>query len=47
MLIMMSRIRSYINNAFTDVPKTRKSLELQEDFIANLMEKFKDHPKMK
>ncbi|MDD2534159.1 MAG: permease prefix domain 1-containing protein [Eubacteriales bacterium] len=39
---MLNRIRSYINTAFTDVPKTKKSIELQEELIANLMEKFND-----
>lgn len=39
---MMSKIRSYINTAFADVPKTKKALELQEELIANLMEKYND-----
>lgn len=42
---MITKIRAYINQAFADVPKTKKSVELQEELIANLMEKFNDQLK--
>ena len=39
---MITKIRAYINRAFEDVPKTKKSTEMQEELISNLIEKFND-----
>lgn len=39
---MISKIRSYISRAFEDVPKTKKSIDMQEELISNLVEKFND-----
>lgn len=39
---MIAKIRNYIQRAFEDVPKTKKSTELQEELISNLVEKFND-----
>jgi len=39
---MISKIRTYINRAFDDVPKTKKSIDMQEELIANLVDKFND-----
>ena len=39
---MVAKIRAYIERAFADAPKTRKSVELQEELIANMLEKFND-----
>ena len=43
---MISKIRAYITRAFEDVPKTKKSIELQEELISNLIEKFNDQLKI-
>lgn len=43
---MIAKIRAYINRAFEDVPPSRKSTELQEELISNLMEKFNDQLKL-
>ena len=42
---MITKIRTYINRAFEDVPKTKKSIEMQEELISNLIEKFNDQLK--
>jgi len=42
---MISRIRNYITKAFEDVPKTKKSIDMQEELISNLIEKFNDQLK--
>lgn len=39
---MISKIRKYITQSFEDVPKTKKSIELQEELISNLIEKYND-----
>ena len=39
---MISKIRKYITRAFEDVPKTKKSVEMQEELISNLIEKYND-----
>lgn len=39
---MIAKIRTYINRAFEDVPRTKKSMEMQEELISNLIEKFSD-----
>lgn len=39
---MISKIRQYITRAFEDVPKTKKSVEMQEELISNLIEKYND-----
>ncbi len=39
---MVAKIRAYIERAFADAPKTRKSTELQEELISNMIEKFND-----
>lgn len=43
---MISKIRAYITRAFEDVPRTKKSIELQEELISNLIEKFNDQLKL-
>ena len=42
---MISRIRNYITKAFEDAPKTKKSIDMQEELISNLIEKFNDQLK--
>ncbi|KAF0226129.1 MAG: hypothetical protein FD133_429 [Erysipelotrichaceae bacterium] len=42
---MITKIRTYITRAFEDVPKTKKSVEMQEELISNLIEKFNDQLK--
>lgn len=39
---MTTKIRQYITRAFEDVPKTKKSVEMQEELISNLNEKYND-----
>ncbi len=39
---MITKIRQYITRAFEDVPKTKKSVEMQEELISNLIEKYND-----
>lgn len=39
---MIAKIRAYITRAFDDVPKTKKSVDMQEELISNLVEKFND-----
>jgi len=39
---MIAKIRQYITRAFEDVPKTKKSVEMQEELISNLIEKYND-----
>lgn len=43
---MISRIRSYIERAFEEVPKSKKSTELQEELISNMIEKYNDQLKL-
>lgn len=37
-----SRIREYINNLFQDAPQTKKAVELKEEIIQNLNDKYND-----
>lgn len=39
---MIAKIRKYITRAFEDVPQTKKSIEMQEELISNLIEKYND-----
>ena len=39
---MIQKLRAYINRSFENVPKTKKSIEMQEELIANLIEKYND-----
>ena len=39
---MNAKIRTYISRAFEDVPKTKKSIEMQQELITNLNEKYDD-----
>ena len=39
---MIQKLRAYINRSFENVPKTKKSIEMQEELIANLIEKYYD-----
>lgn len=39
---MIAKIRKYITRAFEDVSKTKKSIEMQEELISNLIEKYND-----
>jgi len=34
---MITKIRAYINRAFEDVPKTKKSTDMQEELITDLV----------
>jgi len=43
---MITKIRAYITRAFEDVPKTKKSIDMQEELISNLIEKFNDQLKL-
>lgn len=43
---MIAKIRAYITRAFEDVPRTKKSMEMQEELISNLVEKFNDQLKL-
>ncbi len=43
---MIAKIRAYITRAFEDVPRTKKSMEMQEELISNLIEKFNDQLKL-
>jgi uncharacterized membrane protein len=43
---MIAKIRSYIERAFADAPRTKKSTELQEELISNMIEKFNDQLKL-
>ena len=38
----MTRITNYITEAFADVPRTNNAMELQEELISNLTEKYND-----
>ncbi len=39
---MINKIRSYIEHAFEGVPQTKKVLELKEELLGNLIEKYND-----
>lgn len=39
---MNSKIRSKVESLFTEAPKTKKALELKEEIIVNLIEKYDD-----
>ncbi len=39
---MITKIRQYITRAFEDVPRTKKSVEMQEELFSNLIEKYND-----
>jgi len=43
---MIAKIRAYITRAFDNVPRTKKSMEMQEELISNLVEKFNDQLKL-
>lgn len=43
---MIAKIRAYITRAFEDVPRTKKAMEMQEELISNLIEKFNDQLKL-
>src|SRR5450756_165050 len=43
---MVARIRTYIERAFADAPKSKKSTELQEEIISNMIEKYNDQLKL-
>ena len=43
---MVARIRTYIERAFADAPKSKKSTELQEELISNMIEKYNDQLKI-
>lgn len=43
---MVARIRIYIERAFADAPKSKKSTELQEELISNMIEKYNDQLKI-
>ncbi|HEY5466349.1 MAG TPA: permease prefix domain 1-containing protein [Clostridia bacterium] len=43
---MVARIRTYIERAFADAPKSKKSTELQEELISNMIEKYNDQLKL-
>ncbi len=38
-----SKIRSYVNVLFTDVPRTKKAIELKEEILSNMNERFQDY----
>ncbi len=42
---MIQKIRTYIQQAFVGVPQTKRSIELQEEIISNLIDKFNDQLK--
>lgn len=39
---MIDKLRSYVEKIFEDAPKTKKALELKEELIANLIDKYND-----
>jgi hypothetical protein len=41
--IMINKIRAYIDHAFEDIPQTKKVLELKEELVGNLVEKYNDY----
>ena len=43
---MVARIRTYIERAFADAPKSKKSTELQEELISSMIEKYNDQLKI-
>jgi len=40
---MITKLKQYIENAFTDIPQTKASLELKEELTSNLIEKYNDY----
>jgi len=42
---MVNRIRAYIEHEFEGIPQTKKVLELKEELLANLIEKYNDYLK--
>ncbi|NMB98416.1 MAG: hypothetical protein GYA02_17705 [Clostridiaceae bacterium] len=43
---MINKIRAYIDNEFEGVPQTKKVLELKEELLGNLIEKYNDNLKI-
>ena len=39
---MESKIRNYVEELFTDAPRTRKALELKDEIMQNLIDKYRD-----
>ena len=39
---MVNKIRAYIEHEFADVPESKKVIELKEELIANLIEKYNE-----
>lgn len=42
---MINKIRAYIDHEFEQVPQTKKILELKEELLGNLIEKYNDYLK--
>ncbi|HOJ09213.1 MAG TPA: permease prefix domain 1-containing protein [Clostridiales bacterium] len=42
---MINKIRAYIDHAFEGIPQTKKVLELKEELVGNLIEKYNDYLK--
>ncbi len=40
---MNSKIKNYIEVLFSDIPKTKKAIELKEEMLSNLSERFDDY----
>lgn len=40
---MSNKIESYVNALFTDVPRTKKAVDLREELISNMNERFSDY----
>ena len=41
--ILNSKIRNYVDVLFADVPRTKKALELKEEILSNMSERFDDY----
>ena len=39
---MNDKLRSYINTLFQDAPQTKKTVELKEEMLQNLTDKYND-----
>jgi hypothetical protein len=39
---MEEKLKSYVENLFNDVPKTKKAVDLKEEITSNLLDKFND-----
>ncbi len=40
---MNNKIRNYVDTLFSDVPRTKKSIELREEMLSNMNERFNDY----